>query len=349
MIHNYDSEEGEETMNVSIIGATGYSGVELIRLLQNHPVAKISSLYASSQTGQAITDVYPHLTNIEQGVLEQLDVDQTAEWVFLATPSGVSAKLAPSLLAAGRKVIDLSGDFRLPKETYETWYKKETASSSDLERAVYGLPEWFKEQIQEANLIANPGCYPTAAALGLAPAMPYIDPKSIVIDAKSGVSGAGRSASLGTHYGEVNENIKAYRVANHQHTPEIEQTLRRVSDRDPIVSFTPHLAPMTRGILCSMYATITEDVDFQEVYASAYEGKPFVRLRPAGSHPGTKEVYGSNYCDIAIHVDRRTNRLIVLSVIDNIVKGAAGQAIQNMNIMAGLDETTGLTMSPVYP
>ncbi|RKD21832.1 N-acetyl-gamma-glutamyl-phosphate reductase [Ammoniphilus oxalaticus] len=336
-------------MNISIIGATGYSGVELIRLLQNHPTAKIKSLFASSQAGLDLTEVYPHLTNIEQHTLEELDVEKTAEWVFLATPSGVSAKLVPSLLEAGRKVIDLSGDFRLPKETYESWYNKETANESDLQKAVYGLPEWFKEQIQNAQLIANPGCYPTAAALGLAPAMPYIDPKSIIIDAKSGVSGAGRSASLATHYGEVNENFAAYRVANHQHTPEIEQTLQRVSEQQPLITFTPHLAPMTRGILCTMYATITEEVDFQEVYKAAYEGKPFIRLRAEGSYPRTKEVSGSNYCDIAVHVDPRTNRLIVISVIDNVVKGAAGQAIQNMNIMAGLDETTGLTFSPLYP
>ncbi|RXT04000.1 N-acetyl-gamma-glutamyl-phosphate reductase [Ammoniphilus sp. CFH 90114] len=336
-------------MNISIIGATGYSGVELIRLLHHHPYAKVTSLFASSQAGKEMTEVYPHLMNIAQYPLEEIDINATAEWVFIATPSGISSKLVPSLLEAGRKVIDLSGDFRLPAETYETWYGKTTADSSYLQQAVYGLPEWFKEQIQQAQLIANPGCYPTAAALGLAPAMPYIDPKSIIIDAKSGVSGAGRAASLATHYGEVNENLAAYKVAKHQHTPEIEQTLNRLYQQDPIISFTPHLVPMTRGILCTMYATITEDVNFQELYQSAYEGKPFVRLRPQGSHPKTKEVYGSNYCDIALHVDKRTNRLIILSVIDNVVKGAAGQAIQNMNIMAGLEETTGLTFSPVYP
>lgn len=336
-------------MNISIIGATGYSGIELIRLLHNHPQANVTSLFASSQAGKEMTEVFPHLTNIAHYPLEEIDINATAEWVFIATPSGISSKLVPSLLEAGRKVIDLSGDFRLPADAYETWYGKKTADESYLKQAVYGLPEWFREEIAQAQLIANPGCYPTASALGLAPAMPYIDPKSIIIDAKSGVSGAGRAASLATHYGEVNESLAAYKVAKHQHTPEIEQTLNRIHQQNPIISFTPHLVPMTRGILCTMYATITKEVDFQELYQSTYEGKPFVRIRPQGSHPRTKEVYGSNYCDIAIHVDPRTNRLVILSVIDNVVKGAAGQAVQNMNIMAGLDETTGLTLSPVFP
>lgn len=336
-------------MNISIIGATGYSGVELIRLLQQHPEAQITSLFASSQAGKDMIDVYPHLRNITHLSLEEIDIDKTAEWVFIATPSGVSGKLVPSLLEAGRKVIDISGDFRLPKQTYETWYGKETADEAYLQQAVYGLPEWFEEEIQGTTLLSNPGCYPTASALGLAPALPYIDPKSIIIDAKSGVSGAGRAASLATLYGEVNENFSAYKVAKHQHTPEIEQTLQRISNQETVISFTPHLVPMTRGILCTMYATITKEVDFQELYESTYAGKPFVRIRPQGSHPKTKEVLGSNYCDIAVHVDPRTNRLIILSVIDNVVKGASGQAIQNMNIMAGLDETTGLKFSPVYP
>lgn len=336
-------------MNISIIGATGYSGIELIRLLHNHPVAQVKSLFASSQAGKEMTDVFPHLLNIAHYSLEEIEINKTEEWVFIATPSGISSKLVPALIEAGRKVIDLSGDFRLPAQQYEKWYGKTTAEDSYLKQAIYGLPEYFKEEIQKAQLIANPGCYPTAATLGLAPALPYIDPKSIIIDAKSGVSGAGRAASLATHYGEVNENLAAYKVAKHQHTPEIEQTLTRILNEEAIISFTPHLVPMTRGILCTMYATITQEVNFQELYQNTYEAKPFVRVRPQGSHPKTKEVQGSNYCDIAVHVDPRTNRLVVLSVIDNVVKGAAGQAVQNMNIMAGLDETTGLTFSPVYP
>jgi len=336
-------------MKISIIGATGYSGVELIRLLKSHPEAKIESLFASSHVGNELTDVFPHLTNIAQFPLEKIDIEKTAEWVFIATPSGVSSKLVPSLLEAGRKVIDISGDFRLPQDTYQKWYGKETAEESTRQKAVYALPEWFSEEIKGAQLIANPGCYPTASSLGLAPALPYIDPNSIIIDAKSGVSGAGRGVGLGTHFGEVNESIHAYKVGKHQHTPEIEQTLKRIGGQDTIISFTPHLVPMTRGILCTMYATITKEVNFQELYQSTYEGKPFVRVRPAGSYPRTKEVLGSNYCDIAVHVDQRTNRLIVLSVIDNVVKGASGQAVQNMNLMAGLEETAGLEFSPVYP
>jgi N-acetyl-gamma-glutamyl-phosphate reductase len=348
MIHK-ESGTGGEHMNISIIGATGYSGVELVRLLLQHPEANVVSLFASSQAGKEMTGVFPHLTKLVNHSLESIDIEKTAEWVFIATPSGVSSKLVPDLLAAGRKVIDLSGDFRLPKQTYETWYGKQTATEADLSKAVYGLPEWFAEQIPNAQFISNPGCYPTAASLGLAPALPYIDPKSIIIDAKSGVSGAGRSVNLGTHFGEVNENISAYKVGKHQHTPEIEQTLQRIGGEEVIISFTPHLVPMTRGILCTMYATITKEVDFQELYESTYEGKPFVRVRAKNSYPKTKEVFGSNYCDIAVHVDPRTNRLIVLSVIDNVVKGASGQAVQNMNLMAGLDETTGLKLSPVYP
>ncbi|HJV44664.1 MAG TPA: N-acetyl-gamma-glutamyl-phosphate reductase [Bacillota bacterium] len=323
--------------------------MELIRLLKNHPQAKIESLFASSQAGNELTDVFPHLLNIAHYSLEEINIEKTAEWVFIATPSGISSKLVPGLLRSGRKVIDISGDFRLPGETYKKWYGKEPAEDQYLNQAVYGLPEWFSEQIKQAQLLSNPGCYPTAASLGLAPVMPYIDPKSIIIDAKSGVSGAGRGVNLGTHYGEVNENIHAYKVGKHQHTPEIEQTLSRISGEETIISFTPHLVPMTRGILCTTYATITKDTNFQELYEQTYESKPFVRVRPQGSYPKTKEVLGSNYCDIAVHVDPRTNRLVILSVIDNVVKGAAGQAVQNMNLMAGLDETTGLTFSPVYP
>jgi N-acetyl-gamma-glutamyl-phosphate reductase len=301
--------------------------------------------------------VYPHLTHIFTDELAEIDaarIQQEADVVFIATPSGVSGKLVPQLMNGTLKIIDVSGDFRLATpELYTKWYGKQTAAQEYLDQAVYGLSEWNAEAIQSTTLLANPGCYPTATLLSLLPLVKdnLIDGKSIIVDAKSGVTGAGRSASLGTHFCEVNESISAYKVAKHQHTPEIEQTLTQFTGQDVLVSFTPHLVPMNRGILTTSYATIKEGVTAEQIaesYTQAYEGKPFVRLRP-GAHPKTKEVYGSNYCDIAWHVDERTGRVIVLSVIDNMVKGAAGQAVQNMNLMFGLPETTGLKLTPVYP
>jgi N-acetyl-gamma-glutamyl-phosphate reductase len=275
--------------------------------------------------------------------------------VFLATPAGVSAKLSPQVVELGGKVIDLSGDFRLESgDVYQAWYKHEPAPADWLKKSVYGLTEWNHEQVAEASLIANPGCYPTATLLALIPLAKsgWVDPRSWIVDAKSGVSGAGRGVSLGVHYSEINESIHAYKVGKHQHTPEIEQEIARQSGTEAIIQFTPHLVPMTRGILVTAYGQLTEQVtqaQVQELLASTYADKPFVRVRPAGSHPRTKEVYGSNYCDIAVHVDERTQKVILLSVIDNMVKGAAGQAIHNMNIMLGLPETMGLPLVPVFP
>lgn len=344
-------------MNISIIGATGYSGVELIRLLLTHPEANIVAVYSNSQTGKAMQEVYPHLTHIFTDDLAEIDcgrIRNEADVVFIATPSGVSGKLVPQLMDGKLKVIDISGDFRLATpELYTRWYGKETAAQEYIDQAVYGLSEWNADAIRETKLLANPGCYPTATLLSLLPLLKadLIDGKSIIVDAKSGVTGAGRGLSLGTHFCEVNESISAYKVGKHQHTPEIEQTLTQLTGKEAVISFTPHLVPMNRGILTTAYASLKEGVTAEQVaeaYADAYEGKPFVRLRP-GAYPKTKEVYGSNYCDIAWHVDERTGRVIVLGVIDNVVKGAAGQAVQNMNLMFGLPETTGLAFTPVYP
>lgn len=344
-------------MKISIIGATGYSGVELIRILLSHPVGEIISIYSNSQAGKTIQEVYPHLNTIFTEELQKIHIEkiqEEADVVFIATPSGVSGKLVPQLMNGTLKIIDLSGDLRLETpELYTKWYSKETSAKEVLDQAVYGLTEWMGEQVKEATILSNPGCYPTATLLALLPLVKegLIDEKSIIVDAKSGVTGAGRSVSLGSHYCEVNESISAYKVAKHQHIPEIEQTLYRLTGKEALISFTPHLVPMSRGILATIYASLKEGVTDEQVtqaYNNAYEGKYFVRLRP-GAHPKTKEVTGSNFCDLAWHIDSRTKRVVVLSTIDNVVKGASGQAVQNMNIMFGLPEDTGLKMTPVYP
>ncbi|MGF9910046.1 N-acetyl-gamma-glutamyl-phosphate reductase [Brevibacillus porteri] len=345
-------------VRVGIVGATGYGGAELIRLLTGHPHVEIANLYSSSSEGESLEKSFPHAAGLGLPTLSPIDADSMSDvndLIFLATPAGVSSRLSPKLVEKGVKVIDLSGDFRLENgAVYQTWYKHEPAPSQWVEKAVYGLTEWNQEQVAGASLIANPGCYPTATLLALLPLVKtgWAQPNSWIVDAKSGVSGAGRGVSLGVHYGEINESIHAYKVASHQHTPEIEQELQKQSGEETLVQFTPHLVPMTRGILVTAYGQLTTDVtqaQIQELYEATYANKPFVRVRPAGSHPHTKEVYGSNYCDIAIHVDQRTKRVILLSVIDNMMKGAAGQAVQNMNVMFDLPEKTGLPLGPVYP
>ncbi|UJF33187.1 N-acetyl-gamma-glutamyl-phosphate reductase [Paenibacillus hexagrammi] len=346
------------SLRAAIIGATGYGGAELIRLLQAHPYVTITSVVSTSNAGAPLAESFPHLNQIFVGILDELDVDLIAgkaDLVFLATPAGVSAELSMKLLAAGLKVIDISGDLRLKSaEAYENWYKKPAAPAEALERAVYGLSEVFGDEVKGMDLISNPGCYPTATLLGLIPAVQagWIDPSTIIIDAKSGVSGAGRGLGLGAHYAEVNENFSAYKVNKHQHIPEIEQALSRIAGKDIVTTFTTHLVPMTRGIMTTMYATIIgehTEAEFIEMYRQYYEGRKFVRIRSNGKMPATKEVLGSNYCDIGFAVDERTGRLTICSVIDNVVKGAAGQAIQNLNLMMGWEETTGLLFSPVYP
>jgi len=345
-------------IRVGIVGASGYGGAELIRLLSAHPHVKIAHLYSSSAEGEAIESVFPHVNQLGLPALSPIDAERMSrenDVVFLATPAGVSATLSPQLVELGGKVIDLSGDFRLAEpKLYQDWYKREPAPADWLDKAVYGLTEWNRERVAGARLLANPGCYPTAALLALIPLAKsgWADPRSWIVDAKSGVSGAGRGVSLGVHFGEINESIHAYKVAKHQHTPEIEQELFRQSGTEALVQFTPHLVPMTRGILVTAYAQLNQPVSqaqVQELYESTYAGEPFVRVRPAGSHPRTKEVYGSNYCDIAVHVDERTQKVVLLSVIDNMVKGAAGQAVHNMNVMFGLPETAGLPLVPVFP
>lgn len=345
-------------MKAAIIGGTGYGAVELIRLLKKHPHIQIGTVVSNSQAGKSFSEAYPHLSGLIEQPLETFDPKSLAEdndLVFLATPSAVSSNLVPQLREYGLKCIDLSGDFRLRSaEEYETWYKHAAPPESFLNEAVYGLSEIYEEQIKNANLIANPGCYPTAATLGLIPILKnnLADYESIIIDAKSGVSGAGRGLSLISHYAEINENLKAYKLGAHQHIPEIEQILSDESGKPITVSFTTHLIPMTRGIMCTTYVKLKNKLSTEAVhqlYDKYYNNKPFIRIRPLGTVPSTKEVLGSNYCDIGLHVDQRTNRLTIISVIDNLVKGAAGQAIQNANIMFGWDVRTGLDDIPIYP
>lgn len=347
-----------DKLRAAIIGSTGYGGVELIRFLLRHPLVEITSVISSSTAGAPIADAYPHLSEIMTDRLDAIDpalIRSKADVVFTATPHGVSSTLVPQLLEAGLKVIDLSGDFRLKSgEVYEQWYKHKPASDTLLAKAVYGLAEVFGENVRDEELISNPGCYPTAVLLGLIPALAagWIDPKTIISDAKTGVSGAGRGLGLAYHYAEINENFYAYKVNKHQHLPEIEQVLSQIAGHEVVTTFTAHLVPMTRGILCTSYASMTEahtNAEFIELYRNYYKGRPFVRIRPDGKFPATKEVWGSNYCDIGFSTDPRTGRVTIISAIDNLVKGAAGQAIQNLNLMMGWDETTGLDMAPVYP
>lgn len=343
-------------LKVGIIGATGYGGVELIRLLHGHPEVEQISLFTSSEEGVNYSAKYAHLRGLYDVPLLSIDLDVLAELdiVFASTPAGVTSTLFPSLLGKKPKLIDLSGDFRLKNpDDYRNWYKKQPATEEMLEASVYGLSEWNRSAISEAQLIANPGCYPTAVLLSLLPLLKagLIDSNSIIIDAKSGVSGAGNTLSRITHFAETNENLSIYKLHEHQHIPEIEQAIGQFAKASSPITFTTHLVPMTRGIMATSYAPVTanhQEADLFECLESAYEDSPFVRIIRDAAVMGTNQVYGSNYCDIHVKVDERTNRATIVSVIDNLVKGAAGQAIHNMNIQCGFKETAGLTGIPLF-
>jgi N-acetyl-gamma-glutamyl-phosphate reductase len=289
---------------------------------------------------------------------ENLSVDELckrADLFFAAVPHKTAMDLVPQLLREGKKVVDLSADYRLRDvATYEEWYQKHS-SPDFIKEAAYGLPELYREQIKQARLVANPGCYPTSIVLGLAPLLKegIIDPATIIVDAKSGTTGAGRAASVTSHFCEVHDGFYAYKVGGtHRHLPEIEQELSALNKNSVTISFTPHLLPIARGILSTTYADLTSNIsreDVQRLYTDMYNAEPFVRLVPEGSFPATQHVRGSNFCDIGFAIDKRTNRIIIISAIDNIVKGAAGQAIHNMNLMCGIDETTGLEGAPFFP
>ncbi len=344
-------------MKTSVIGATGYGGVELLRLLAHHPELEVASIHSFSQTGEPISNQYPHLNSIITNTLEEIDassIANTSELVFLATPPGVSKELTPELLRQGLKVIDLSGDFRMKNpDEYEQWYKRPAAGREDLAKAVYGLSEWKRDSIYGADLIANPGCYATATLLAAAPLMKeqLIEENSLIIDAKSGVSGAGKSPNAMTHFPEIHDNLRIYKVNEHQHVPEIEQMLTEWNENTKPITFSTHLIPITRGIMVTMYGQAKREMtaeQLKQIYEESYAGASFVRIRQNG-YPSPKEVCGSNYCDIAVTYDERTGRITVVSVIDNLMKGAAGQAVQNANILLGLNERTGLDIVPLYP
>jgi N-acetyl-gamma-glutamyl-phosphate reductase len=345
-------------MKIGIYGASGYTGQELLRLLIRHPLAEVVFATSRRFAGKPVFEAHPSLINLTD--LKFLDappeeVAQAADVIFLALPHGTSMEIAPIFYKAGRKVIDLSADFRLADlGTYEQWYGRHKAPDV-IPHAVYGIPELWRDQIKGTRFIANPGCYPTSVILGLAPLLgtDWIDRSSIVIDAKSGTSGAGREPQLGSLFCEVDEGFKAYKVGGqHRHIPEMEQALTRLAGEQVTISFTPHLLPVSRGILSTIYVNLARSLkvdDLLEAYGNFYQKEAFVRVYPKGMSPNLLSVRGTNYCDIGLSVDIRTNRAIIVSVIDNLVKGAAGQAIQNMNLICSLPEETGLGMVPLFP
>jgi N-acetyl-gamma-glutamyl-phosphate reductase len=343
-------------MKVAIAGASGYTGFELLRILCAHPSVRVTTITSRQQKGLRLDDFYPAFKHHYDLVFEDTDPEKLAdqsELVFTAMPHQASMEIIPALLARGVKVVDLSADYRLKDpEVYGQWYT-EHKTPELLAEAVYGLPELYREKIRTARLIANPGCYPTSIILAVAPLLRggLIDPTSIIADSKSGVSGAGRGASIGTHYCEVNDGFKAYKVGDHRHTPEIEQELSSLAGSNVTISFTPHLVPMTRGILSTVYSNLAPGVqkrDVDKAFEDFYRDEHFVRLG-ADNLPVTLQVRGSNFCDLGWKVDPRTNRCIVISAIDNLTRGASGQAVCNMNLMSGLPEQSGLKEAPWQP
>jgi N-acetyl-gamma-glutamyl-phosphate reductase len=341
-------------IKVGIVGGTGYTGVELLRLLVVHPQVELSVITSRADAGMLVEQMFPNLrgfidipfTHPDEANLNQCDL------VFFATPNGTAMQQARGLIDAGVKVIDLAADFRIQDiASWEKWYGMKHACPDLVEEAVYGLPELNRSKIKAARLVANPGCYPTAVQLGFLPLLEAgaIELRSLIADAKSGVSGAGRKAEMGTLFAEAGDNFKAYGVGGHRHLPEIQQGLAQASGREVQLTFVPHLTPMIRGIHATLYAKIKSDVDFQALFEAKYASEPFVDVLPAGSCPETRTVRGSNFCRVAVHRPQGGDVVVVLSVIDNLVKGAAGQAIQNMNIMFGWPEDTSLNLVPLLP
>lgn len=343
-------------IRVGIVGATGYTGVELLRLLISHPSCEIVVATSDSEKGKDVSEVFPSLrSHIKLRFEEHKSKNlMSCDVVFFATPHATAMHQVPRLLDSGCKIIDLSADFRIKDPViWEEWYKEKHICPELLESAVYGLPELNRDKIKKTNLLANPGCYPTAIALALLPAIKgnFIRTDSIICDAKSGVSGAGRKASLALQYSEVSDSFRAYNIARHRHLPEIIQTFSNVTDNEIKLVFVPHLVPMSRGILSTSYIKLlSSDVDIQKYYVDFYSKDYFVDIMPKYSYPDTKSVRGTNFCRVSIHPDKAdTETVVIVSVIDNLVKGAAGQAIQNMNIMFCINELAGLTCAGQIP
>jgi N-acetyl-gamma-glutamyl-phosphate reductase len=341
-------------IKIGIVGGTGYTGVELLRILAQHPQAQLTAITSRKETGMPVADMFPSLrgsvdlkfSDPKEAGLNKCDI------VFFATPNGIAMTEARALLDAGVKVIDLAADFRIKDITvWEKWYGMTHACPDLVKEAVYGLPEVNREAIKGARIIANPGCYPTATQLGFLPLIEagVLDDQHLIADTKSGVSGAGRKAETHILYSEASDNFKAYGVAGHRHLPEVRQGLARAAGHDVGLTFVPHLVPMIRGIHATLYGRLTKEIDLQALFESRYADEPFVDILPAGSQPDTRSVRASNLCRIAVHRPQGGDMVVVLSVIDNLVKGAAGQAVQNMNLMFGFAETTGLTHVPVLP
>lgn len=341
-------------VKVGVVGGTGYTGVELLRLLALHPQVELTAITSRGEAGVQVSDMFPSLRGRiglsfmapQDAPLEHCDV------VFFATPNGIAMQQARALLDAGVRVIDLAADFRIRDVSeWQKWYGMEHAAPDLVAEAVYGLPELSRDAVRSARIVANPGCYPTAVQLGFLPLIEagVVDPAGLVADSKSGVSGAGRKAEIHTLFAEAADSFKAYGVAGHRHLPEIRQGLSTIAGGPVGLTFVPHLVPMIRGIHATLYATLRKDVDLQALFEERYRDEAFVDVLPAGSHPETRAVRASNLCRIAVHRPQGAGVVVVLSVIDNLVKGAAGQAVQNMNIMFGMDETLGLDIVPVSP
>ncbi|MBL4638053.1 MAG: N-acetyl-gamma-glutamyl-phosphate reductase [Proteobacteria bacterium] len=341
-------------IKVGIVGGTGYTGVELLRLLAGHPEVSLEIITSRSEKGMPVAELFPNLRGHIDLAFTEPDIDLLAncDVVFFATPHTVAMALVPELIKRGTRVIDLSADFRLQDvAVWEQWYNTPHTCPELIAQAVYGLPEVNRAAIKTAQLIAVPGCYPTATQLGFLPLLEnkVIDPMHLIADTKSGVSGAGRKAAIGTLLTEASENMKAYAVAGHRHLPEIEQGLALAAQQSVDLTFVPHLTPMIRGIHATLYGRLTQDVDLQALFEQRYADEPFVDILPAGSHPETRSVRGANICRLAVHQPRDGDTVVILSAIDNLVKGASGQAIQNMNIMFGFDETTAINHIATLP
>jgi N-acetyl-gamma-glutamyl-phosphate reductase len=350
---------GNERVSVGIIGASGYGGIQLVRLLLEHPQVELTYLGGHSSAGKPYSQIYPHLTNIVNLTIEPIDLEAIAarcQVVFLGLPNGLACDMAPVLTAKGCKVLDLSADYRFKDlVTYSMWYSKERTDNVVAAKAVYGLPELYREEIKAAQLIGCPGCYPTASLMALAPLLKQglIVPETAIIDAKSGTSGGGREAKVNMLLAEAEGSLGAYGVAKHRHTPEIEQICSDLAGQDVKVQFTPHLIPMVRGILSTVYATLRDPGlvrdDLITIYSAFYRSSPFIKVLPNGVYPQTKWAWGTNLCYLGIETDPRTNRVIVMSAIDNLVKGQAGQALQCLNLMMDWEETLGLPRLAFYP